>query len=366
MQLTGRGGVHGSSGRDMAAATATSDDGDRLPSLSVVVPVYRGAATLADLCSRLGAVLPKISSEYELIFVNDASPDDSWSIIGDLARAHSWVRGIQLMRNSGQHNALLCGIRQARFELVATLDDDLQHPPEALPGLLRKLGEGYDVVYGTPDRMHHGLLRNAASQFTKFAFRSAMGVESARGVSALRVFRSSVRRAFANYTGAFVSIDVLLTWGTTRFAAISVRHDPRRYGSSNYTFRKLLTHGLNMMTGFSTLPLQLASWIGFTFTVFGMALLAYVLGRYLLEGSTVPGFPFLASMIAIFAGAQLFALGIIGEYLARMHFRLLERPPYTIAATTGPTPGDTAAVEGLRVGAQPRRAQNDVSVSDLA
>jgi hypothetical protein len=123
---------------------------------------------------------------------------------------------------------------------------------------------------------------------------------------------------------------VLLTGGTTRFAAIPVRHDPRRLGTSNYTLRKLLTHALNMVTGFSTLPLQIASVVGFAFTLFGLGVLVFVLGRYFIQGASVPGFPFLASVIAIFSGAQLFALGIIGEYLARMHVRTMDRPAYVV------------------------------------
>jgi undecaprenyl-phosphate 4-deoxy-4-formamido-L-arabinose transferase len=130
-----------------------------------------------------------------------------------------------------------------------------------------------------------------------------------------------------------VSIDVLLTWATTRFCAVRVRHDPRAVGCSNYTFRKLVRLALTMVTGFSVLPLQLASFVGFAFTLFGFAVLAYVVGRYLISGTTVPGFPFLASVIAIFSGAQLFALGIIGEYLARIHSRTMEKPTYTIRET---------------------------------
>src|SRR5207248_5274259 len=126
------------------------------------------------------------------------------------------------------------------------------------------------------------------------------------------------------------SIDVLLTWGTTRFAAIPVQHDARKVGTSNYTFRKLLTHALNMITGFSALPLQIAILVGFVFTLFGVGVLIYVVGRYLIFGGSVPGFPFLASAIAIFSGAQLFALGIMGEYLARMHFRMMDRPAYVV------------------------------------
>ena len=131
-------------------------------------------------------------------------------------------------------------------------------------------------------------------------------------------------------SGAFVSIDVLLTWGTNRFSFARVRHEARRAGVSGYTLRRLVTHAMNMMTGFSTLPLQFASIVGFLFTIIGIGVLAYVVGRFFLLGGSVPGFPFLASIIALFSGAQLFALGIIGEYLARMHFRMMDRPSYVV------------------------------------
>jgi len=214
------------------------------------------------------------------------------------------------------------------------MDDDLQHPPEEIQHLLQKIAEGYDVVYGVPQQELHGFWRGLASQATKLALQGAMGAETARRISAFRAFRTQIRDAFANYQGSFVSIDVLLTWGTTCFVGVRVRHDSRRVGVSNYTLRKLVLHALNMMTGFSTLPLQLASLIGFGFTLLGILILAFVIGRYLIQGGSVPGFPFLASIIAIFSGAQLFALGIIGEYLARVHFRMMDKPPYAIRQRT--------------------------------
>ncbi len=303
-------------------------------SVSVIIPVYRSQATLAQLVHRLEPVLDEVAARYEIILVNDGSPDNSWAAILNLAREYTYVHGINLMRNYGQHNALLSGIRAARYETIITMDDDLQHPPEEIPVLLNQLAEGYDVVYGTPSQEHHGVWRDLASQVTKLALQSVMGSETARSVSAFRAFRTQVRDAFTDYHGPFVSLDVLLTWGTTRFAAVLVHHEPRRVGESNYTLRMLITHALNMTTGFSTLPLQFASMMGFVLTLFGMVILAYVIGRYLLLGDVVPGFPFLASIIAIFSGAQMLALGIIGEYIARMHFRSMERPTYTIRSTT--------------------------------
>lgn len=301
---------------------------------SVVVPVYDSAGSLRELTTRVGETLAKTCSAFEVILVNDGSRDASWHVIEELAREFTWIAGIDLMRNYGQHNALLSGIRAARHGVIVTMDDDLQHPPEEIPKLLSKLAEGCDVVYGTPEQERHGFFRNLASQVTKLALQSAMGAPIARKVSAYRAFRTPVREAFAGYDSPNVSIDVLLTWGTTRFAAVPVRHQPRRQGASNYTFWKLLTHALNMMTGFSVVPLQFASFIGFGFALFGVGVLVYVLGRYLLQGGSIPGFPFLASIIAIFSGAQLLALGIVGEYLARMHFRVMRRPPYAVRRTT--------------------------------
>lgn len=302
--------------------------------LSVVVPVYRSQATLPELHRRLVAALEPLVPSFEVILVEDCGGDDSWRVIELLASTDSRVRGFKLARNYGQHNALLCGIREACGEIIITIDDDLQNPPEEIHWLLEKLDEGFDVVYGSPKNETHGFLRNQASRITKLALQGAMGVESASKVSAFRAFRSRLRDAFSAYRSPSVNIDVLLTWGTTRFASVNVRQDERSVGDSGYSLKKLVNHAINMMTGFSVLPLQIASVLGLSFGALGFMILGYVLLRYLIQGSAVPGFPFLASIIAIFSGVQLFALGIFGEYLARMHFRSMERPPFALLTTT--------------------------------
>ena len=312
---------------------------DSLPAgVSVIVPVYNSQGTLADLVERLTPVLESITTAFEIILVNDGSRDGSWDVIVELGAKDPRIAGLDMMRNYGQHNALLCGLRAARFDTIVTLDDDLQNPPEEVPKLLAKLDEGFDVVYGKPEAMQHGLLRNLASKITKSVLQKAMGADTAGNISAFRAFRTAVRGAFATYRSPFVSIDVLLTWGTTKFTAIDVKHAPRTVGVSNYTFRKLMVHALNMVTGFSTWPLQLASMIGFLFTLIGLGILVFVIGSRIIVGRAPAGFAFLASVIAIFSGAQLFALGIIGEYLARLHFRTMERPTYTVRSRVGTRP----------------------------
>jgi glycosyltransferase involved in cell wall biosynthesis len=311
------------------------DRAGQVPGLSIVIPVYNSAEGLPALAGRLASVLPLIAGRFETILVNDGSADLSWRAIQELCARHDWVRGVNLMRNYGQQSALLAGLRLARFDVIATIDDDLQNPPEEIPKLLAELSKGYDVVYGTPVREQHGLFRDMASRITKVGLQSVMGVHAARNVSAFRVFRREVVDAFRHYDGPFVSIDVLLTWGTRAFGAVEVDHDRRRIGVSNYSIGKLVRHAIDLVTGFSTLPLRIATLIGFSFTVFGIAVLAFVLWRYLTQGGGVPGFPFLASIVSLFSGAQLCALGVIGEYLARIHMRSMGMPSSVIRTRTG-------------------------------
>jgi glycosyltransferase involved in cell wall biosynthesis len=323
------------------------------PGISAVIPVYNSAVSLPSLMERIEPVLAGISPEFEVILVDDGSRDRSWEVICELARRKRYIRGIQLMRNFGQHNALLCGIRAARHAMCVTLDDDGQNPPEEIPKLVRALYEGCDLVFGVPEKQQHGLCRTLASRLTKMAMQSVLGAETARQVSAFKLFRTRLRHSFADYSDAFVAIDVLLGWGAARVGSVPVRHDPRRQGESNYTFRRLLAHALNMVTSFSVVPLQLASITGFFFTLFGIGVLGYVLGRYFIQGASVAGFPFLASITAIFAGAQLFALGIIGEYIARIHFRSMKKPAYAVAEEVASAPP----------GNNPRRARSRIELT---
>jgi glycosyltransferase involved in cell wall biosynthesis len=302
---------------------------------TVIIPVYNSETILSGLVSRLEPVLKSLTNQYELILVNDGSSDGSWTEITELAQEYPWIHGICFMRNYGQHNALLCGLRAANFATAVTMDDDLQHPPEEIPVLLQKLAQGYDVVYGTPRKQQHELWRNLASYFTRLALQGTMGIENARKVSAFRVLHTRLREAFPGYQSPNVILDVLLSWGTSNFGSVATRHEPRVSGKSNYSLSRLVLHAINMLTGFSVLPLQLASMMGFIFSLFGLLVLIYVISRFIIQGGSVPGFPFLASIIAIFSGVQLFALGIIGEYIARIHFRIMERPAYLVREETG-------------------------------
>jgi len=300
--------------------------------LSIVVPVYTGETLIEPLVVQLSKTVPSFAENYEVILVNDGSPDDSWSVIQGLTRTYKCVRGVAMMRNYGQHNATLCGVRLARYEITVTMDQDLQHQPADIPLLLAKLEEGYDVVYGAPKKLPQGFLRNLMTASIKQILGRVIGLPSVRNVSAFRAFRTNLREAFANFQSPSLILDVLLSWGTTRFTSVPV--DIAQAERTSYNFRMLVRTAMLILIGYSTLPLRFASWIGFAMTIFGLGVFFYVLFVYFSAGS-IPGFPFLASIIALFSGAQLFALGIFGEYLARMFDRSMDRPTYVVDERAG-------------------------------
>lgn len=298
--------------------------------LSLVIPVYNSAQLISEIVARSTAVLSGIVQQFEIILVNDGSNDESWVSIQNAARLNPHVKGVNLGRNAGQHNALLCGIRLARFSVCVTMDDDLQFVPEDIPLLLQKLEDGYDVVYGAPKKQQHGLMRNLASQTIKLALKALIGGEIATYISPFRAFKTKLRDAFANAHGQFTLIDALLAWGTSKYAYVYVSHSERKCGQSNYTFGKLVILSISMITGFTTIPLRIATFNGILCISLGVFLLLYVLYCYVSNGGSVPGFPFLTSVTIIFSGAQLFALGIIGEYVGRLFEKDWKRPSYVV------------------------------------
>ena len=301
--------------------------------LSIVIPVYNSERILINLADRLDAALQELTPNVEILLVNDGSQDQSWEVIEDIASKNSYFRGINLMRNYGQHNALLCGIRNATGDIIVTMDDDLQHPPEEIHKLIEELNKGYDVVYGIPQQLVHSRWRNFFSTATKNVLARILGIKNIKYISAFRAFRTKVRSAFENFNSPNVILDALLTWGTDNFGTVIVEEAPRSEGRSNYTFWGLVKVAMLVLTGFSTIPLRFASIVGFIFTIFGFGVLVYVLIRTWVEGS-IPGFPFLASIISIFSGVQLFTLGIFGEYLARIFNRSMNHPAFVIDKMT--------------------------------
>lgn len=301
------------------------------PGVSIVVPTYKSPTTLTELVERtelLGL------SAFEIIIVDDGNNDATWEQIGLLSQTNKSVVGLRLGRNFGQHSALLAGVRKAKYSQIVTIDDDLQNPPEEIPNLLAKLVNGVDVVYGVSTQVRQNVWRRFTSRTAKAIFAKVLGFESAISISSFRAFRTQLREGFAGELGPHVSLDALLTWSTSRFSTLEVEHHARRVGKSNYSFTKLVRFMLDTATSYSTRPLRLATTLGFITTLFGLLLLVWVVGNAIFVGDSVPGFPFLAASIAVFSGVQLVVLGILGEYLGKIHFRAMNKPTFSVSETT--------------------------------
>jgi glycosyltransferase involved in cell wall biosynthesis len=296
---------------------------------SIVIPVYRSEDTIEELIRQLSKMLPGLFPKFEVICVVDGSPDKSWEIIASLGKKYKWLKGVKLLRNFGQQNATLCGVRLAKYELTVTMDDDLQHPIDELPKMVDQLKTGFDVVYGAPKKLPANFFRNVATYITKRVLAYVAHNKLHKDISAYRVFRTKLQEAFKDFRSPDAMLDVLLAWGTAKFGSVKVNIRERKNGHSNYNFEQLIRTAMLILTGFSTLPLRIASVIGFLMTLVGLAVLVYVLVIYFTQGS-VPGFSFLSSLIVIFSGTQLFALGIFGEYMARIFNRSMDRPTYVV------------------------------------
>ncbi len=271
----------------------------------------------------------------EVILVDDASNDETWRVIQELAKQDSRILGIRLARNSGQHAALLAGLRAAQNEVTITIDDDLQFRPEDIPLLLEELESGeYDVVYGVPREVKQNIGRRTSGRLIRRLLRGGLGVAEAPELSPFRALRTSLREGFGKDLGPNISIDALLSWTANKYSAVQVTHQERVSGSSNYNFLKLFRHALDIATGYSAIPLQLASAAGAVTALFGFAFLLYVILVAALAGTSVPGFRMIFAAITILCGVQLLCLGILGEYLARMHFRIMGKPTFFISETT--------------------------------
>ncbi len=297
--------------------------------VSVVVPVYRSTQTLPVLVASVHTALVGIN--HEIILVDDGSPSATWGVVRSLASSDARVTGVRLGRNAGQHSALLAGVRLANHRVVVTIDDDLQNPPDEIPRLLEALSDDIDVVYGVPLLVAQGRWRRLLSSLYRAILASSFGTEKAESLSSFRAFRTSLRNGFEADTGPSVSLDSMLAWSTSRFNSVNVAHHTRRDGSSNYTARKLLRFAVDTATGYSATPLRFATLLGFGSVMFGFGVLCWVIGRLLVTGESLSGFPFLTSTVTIFAGTQLISLGIIGEYIAKMHFRVMRKPAYVVA-----------------------------------
>ena len=302
---------------------------ERAIELSVVVPVYNSEQSIGELTERLQKTLKMlVDDRYEIILINDGSRDQSWKVLQEFATADDKLTAINLTRNFGQHNAIMCGFSHATGTFIVTIDDDLQIPPEEISKLYRKIQEGYDVVYGTYKKKNHSRFRNLGSEFVQLIYRKTFNMHIT--ITSFRIIRQEIIRFMLSYEKSFTYIDGLLCWYSNNMNTVIVEHHKRGRGESGYSLSKLILLALNMLTNFSIVPLQIASLTGVVFAFTGFSFGLYFLLKKLIFGIAVSGFASTFVAITIFAAVQLLTIGMLGEYIGRIHINVSKRPQFAI------------------------------------
>ncbi|TKB26120.1 glycosyltransferase family 2 protein [Desulfopila sp. IMCC35006] len=285
---------------------------------SVVIPVYNSAAIVGETVDRVREFFLVQGHHYEIILVNDGSRDDSWSVITRLARAFPEVIAINLLKNYGQHNANLCGFREAKGDYVITMDDDLQNPPEEVSKLIESVRQGHDLVIGHFESKKHSLMRRIGSHMVGWLIRTAFDVKDDLVLSNFRIIRRDVVDRVCRNTSVAPYIPGLVLKYSAHRCNVLVRHLPRAEGKSNYTIRKLLGLVANIMFNHSTIPLRYGAAFGFIVSGISFLLGLFYLLRTLIDGVGIPGWATLVVLMSFFNGVLILLLSVIGEYLIRV------------------------------------------------
>lgn len=303
-----------------------------------MIPVYRGEPCLVALADAIDAALEPLGKPYEVVLVNDGSPDRSWQVIESLCRTRPWYVGIDLRRNFGQDNAIMTGLRVVRGAAVAIMDDDLQHDPRDLPTLLRALElEEADVVFARFAVKHQAWWKNLGSWLNGRV--AEWVIEKPRGIylSPYKVIRREVTDLICRYDGPDPYVDGLLFQVTTRVAQVSVPHHPRRAGTSGYTLMRSLRVWARLATAFSVKPLRLVIWVGLFFGLLGGGLALYVIAYRLLYPQnfeqSVAGWASLMVAELLTSAVRMLFLGVLGEYAGRTYLAVCNKPQAAVRTT---------------------------------
>lgn len=290
------------------------------PSISVVVPVFRSAALLPSLVQRLKGALDAEARPWEIILIDDASPDESYAVMRQLRAAEPRVRIVQFARNHGQQHATLCGLNYARGGEVVTIDDDLQSSPEEISTLLEKLRDGHAAVIGRISAKRHGWWRNLGSRANQYLAGRILGKPRGLYLSSFRALSRQAVDRIVRYKGAHPHISALLLKSVpaAAIANVDVSHAARTIGGSTYSLRKLVKTASFLLINHSYIPLRFMVGWGLVLSFLSLLFAGFVVVRVLFFEQSLPGWPSLSVLIAFLSGNILMALGIVGEYLGRL------------------------------------------------
>jgi glycosyltransferase involved in cell wall biosynthesis len=317
------------------------------PEISIVVPVYRSEKILPHLADQVASAMEaaNMTGRFELILVNDASPDGSWPVIESLSGRHAFVRGICLARNFGQHNATMAGLNHALGEIVVIMDDDLQHPPQTIMALVNAVRDGYDVCYTRYVNRQHAAWKRLGSWFNDRV--ASFLLKKPRGLylSSFKALRRWVVQQVIRYDGPYAYVDGLVLDITKNIASIPIEHQSRLEGEGNYDLRRSVSLWMKMATSFSIIPLRVASFTGMLLAVVSAMVMIFVVVQKVLHPETPAGWTSLVLTVLFVGGLQLLCLGVIGEYLGRAYLKINRKPQFAVRETAGFMPARSGAAD---------------------
>lgn len=298
--------------------------------LSIVIPVYRSARILPALVGQIKEALTDQVSAYELILVNDCSPDESWEVICGLCSDHPFLKGINLRKNVGQHNAIMAGLNHAKGDVVVMMDDDLQHSPHDILRLCAQVKAGYDVCYVKFKDKKHATWKRMGSAFNNWVATFLLQKPRDLYLSSFKAIAGGVRDELVKYTGPYVYVDGLILMVTSSIVTIELEHFERYEGTGNYSFFRSLALWAKMATNFSVMPLRAAATLGLLFSALGLLSAALLVMERLMGNDWPPGWASVIVAVLVIGGFQLLAIGLIGEYLGRTYITVNRTPQYTV------------------------------------
>jgi undecaprenyl-phosphate 4-deoxy-4-formamido-L-arabinose transferase len=304
--------------------------------LSIVVPVYGSGMIIPSLVEKVQKEMIEkgLDNQFEMILVNDSSPDNSWQVICSLAKQYPFIKGISLRRNTGQHNATMAGLNNVSGEIVVIMDDDLQHPPSAIAEMTDVILKGYDVCYTRYLNRQHALWKKVGSNFNNWIATRLLNKPKGLYLSSFKAMRKEIVDEVIKYNGPYAYVDGLILDVTDSITMIDIEHQPRVIGEGNYDLRRSISLWLKMATSFSVLPLRLASFIGFLFAALSLVMIGVVFIQKLLHPEISAGWASLMATVIFIGGVQIFSIGLIGEYLGRTYLKLNGKPQFVIRTTT--------------------------------
>ena len=304
--------------------------------LSVIVPLFNSELTIEKLVIMIIEDLSSTFNKLEIVLINDGSRDNTDKVVGQLLKKFpGHIKYIKLAKNFGEHNAVLCGLNHADGDYTVIIDDDFQNPPSEIIKLADKISDGYSVVYSYYEKKKHSIFRNLGSRFNNWVATKLLKKPKNLYLSSFKILSKDLVNKIIQYKGPFPYIDGLILQSTENIGTQLCKHEKSERGRSNYSISKLVKLWLNVFTGFSIMPLRMASLIGFIMSGFAVLLMVFFIVSYLSGGiffkqTIPPGWASLIIVVTLFGGIQLIILGIIGEYLGRLFLTANKMPQYVI------------------------------------